>query len=113
MVCAKCEKKLSKLAPAAKWKDGADNKGTSSGRKINENKALSKKKQWSPYTRQCKVCKSALQPDYHYCQKCAYIKGLCAMCGKQVRRRDDLSGLEQSSQDMNLTFVTWHLAPVA
>lgn len=85
MVCEKCEKKLTKVAAAAKWKDGSDVAGKlSSGRKINENKALSKKGQWSPYSKQCKICKSSLQPAYQYCQKCAYMKGLCAMCGKQA-----------------------------
>ena len=84
MVCTKCEKKLTKVAPAAKWKD-SDNAGTSSGRKIGENKALSKLKQWAPYSRNCISCKCSLQADYRYCQKCAYAKGLCAMCGKQVR----------------------------
>lgn len=59
---------------------------------INENKALSKAKRWTPYGKpgagsQCKVCRSTLHQEGIYCQACAYQKGLCAMCGKQVRER--------------------------
>lgn len=85
MVCSKCEAKLSKVVCAEKWKANQEGVGTSSGRKINENKALSAKKRWQPYAAKCTLCKSPLQPDYKYCQKCAYVKGVCAMCGKQVR----------------------------
>jgi hypothetical protein len=44
MVCAACEKKLQKVACPDKWKDGSSNTIESGGRKINENKALSKAK---------------------------------------------------------------------
>ncbi|XP_010533834.1 PREDICTED: cysteine-rich PDZ-binding protein isoform X2 [Tarenaya hassleriana] len=43
MVCGKCEKKLSKVIVPDKWKDGASNTTEGGGRKINENKLLSKK----------------------------------------------------------------------
>ncbi|KAK6917333.1 PDZ-binding protein, CRIPT [Dillenia turbinata] len=43
MVCEKCEKKLAKVIVPDKWKDGASNTNESGGRKINENKLLSKK----------------------------------------------------------------------
>lgn len=88
MVCAKCEKKLSKVAPPEKWKDGAGE------RKINENKALSTKKRWAPYSSTCNTCKSKVAAEYSYCQSCAYIKGLCAMCGKKVM---DTKGYKQST----------------
>lgn len=57
---------------------------------INENKALSKNKRWTPYGKpgaqaKCQVCKSALHQEGIYCHTCAYQKGLCSMCGKQVR----------------------------
>ncbi|EFB28220.1 hypothetical protein PANDA_000210, partial [Ailuropoda melanoleuca] len=33
----------------------------------------------------CRICKSSVhQPGSHYCQGCAYKKGICAMCGKKV-----------------------------
>ena len=39
---------------------------------------------WQPYSSKCKVCKSSLHQEAIYCQTCAYSKGLCAMCGKQI-----------------------------
>ncbi|CAM9802569.1 unnamed protein product, partial [Phaeothamnion confervicola] len=29
-------------------------------------------------------CKKKVQNQYHYCQACAYEKGICAMCGRKV-----------------------------
>lgn len=90
MVCEKCEKKLAKVACPDKWKEGASNTMESGGRKVNENKLLSKKQRWSPYAKagaaqaKCQVCKSVLHQDGIYCHGCAYTKGLCAMCGKQI-----------------------------
>ncbi|RAL44853.1 hypothetical protein DM860_003612 [Cuscuta australis] len=43
MVCEKCEKKLAKVIVPDKWKEGAHNTTEGGGRKINENKLLSKK----------------------------------------------------------------------
>ncbi|BAT94017.1 hypothetical protein VIGAN_08058300 [Vigna angularis var. angularis] len=43
MVCEKCEKKLTKVIVPDKWKEGASNTTEGGGRKINENKLLSKK----------------------------------------------------------------------
>ncbi|KAG5561384.1 hypothetical protein RHGRI_004421 [Rhododendron griersonianum] len=43
MVCEKCEKKLGKVIVPDKWKEGASNTTEGGGRKINENKLLSKK----------------------------------------------------------------------
>lgn len=111
MVCGKCEKKLSKVGvlrhgesfasvasgPAFliaymrtqvacpdKWKDGANNTNESGGRKINENKLLSRKKTWQPYSAKCTKCKSNLPAGYSLCQPCAYRDGVCAMCGKKI-----------------------------
>lgn len=64
------------------WKSGA--------RKIGENKLLSaKKNRFNPldgrdFTK-CRICKSKVhQVGSHYCQECAYKKGICAMCGKKM-----------------------------
>eukprot|EP00250_Pteridium_aquilinum_P001652 c11851_g1_i1 orf=106-396(+) len=85
MVCDKCQKKLSKVIVPDKWKDGATNTTEGGGRKINENKLLSKKNRWTPYgITKCIICKQQLHQDAKYCQSCAYKKGVCAMCGKQV-----------------------------
>uniref|UniRef100_A0AAY4C4L3 Cysteine-rich PDZ-binding protein n=1 Tax=Denticeps clupeoides TaxID=299321 RepID=A0AAY4C4L3_9TELE len=62
----------------------------SGGRKLNENKALTAKKaRFDPYGKSgfatCRICKSSVhQSGSHYCQGCAYKKGICAMCGKKV-----------------------------
>lgn len=45
MVCEKCEKKLGTVITPDTWKDGARNTTESGGRKLNENKALTSKKQ--------------------------------------------------------------------
>ncbi|KAL4367781.1 hypothetical protein GQ457_05G034210 [Hibiscus cannabinus] len=85
MVCDKCQKKLSKVIVPDKWKEGASNTNESGGRKINENKLLSKKKRWTPYgNTKCIICKQQVHQDGKYCHTCAYSKGVCAMCGKQV-----------------------------
>ncbi|KAJ7299891.1 hypothetical protein O6H91_Y010800 [Diphasiastrum complanatum] len=85
MVCDKCQKKLTKVIVPDKWKEGASNTMESGGRKINENKLLTKKNRWTPYgTTKCTICKQQLHQDGKYCQSCAYKKGVCAMCGKQV-----------------------------
>ncbi|KAK9714915.1 hypothetical protein RND81_06G130400 [Saponaria officinalis] len=85
MVCEKCEKKLAKVIVPDKWKDGASNTNESGGRKINENKLLSKKNRWTPYgTVKCIICKQQVHQNGKYCHTCAYSKGVCAMCGKQV-----------------------------
>ncbi|KAI9272450.1 PDZ-binding protein [Sporodiniella umbellata] len=89
MVCKKCEKKLTGLAAPDKWKEGSNNaKAGSSGRKINQNKLLSKSAKagrFNPLESKCKLCKNRVHQDKaHYCQDCSYKKGICAMCGKQV-----------------------------
>ncbi|KAK1424259.1 hypothetical protein QVD17_19583 [Tagetes erecta] len=85
MVCDKCEKKLSKVIVPDKWKEGASNTTEGGGRKINENKLLSKKNRWSPLgTTKCIICKQQVHQNGKYCHTCAYSKGVCAMCGKQV-----------------------------
>ncbi|RZC50743.1 hypothetical protein C5167_019170 [Papaver somniferum] len=99
MVCDKCEKKLSKVIVPDKWKEGASNTTEGGGRKINENKLLSKKnrdcdlvmnmsesaERWTPYgMTKCMICKQQTHQEAKYCHTCAYSKGVCAMCGKQV-----------------------------
>ncbi|KAK6149793.1 hypothetical protein DH2020_017318 [Rehmannia glutinosa] len=85
MVCEKCEKKLTKVIVPDKWKEGASNTTEGGGRKINENKLLSKKNRWTPYGQtKCIICKQQVHQDGKYCHTCAYSKGVCAMCGKQV-----------------------------
>eukprot|EP00850_Spirogloea_muscicola_P002414 SM000009S23543 [mRNA] locus=s9:649196:650166:+ [translate_table: standard] len=95
--CWPGEKKLSKVIVPDKWKEGASNTKEAGGRKINENKLLSSKKRWTPYGAsgafKCIICKQQLHQEAKYCQSCAYKKGVCAMCGKQVL---DTSSYKQS-----------------
>ncbi|KAH9406890.1 PREDICTED: cysteine-rich PDZ-binding protein-like [Rhagoletis zephyria] len=88
MVCEKCQKKLGKVITPDAWKSGARNTTEGGGRSINENKALtSKKNRFTPYTKfeTCKICKQKVhQAGSHYCQSCAYKKAICAMCGKKL-----------------------------
>ena len=57
------------------------------GKVSNIDKRISKKEIHNPYTkkkeRNCKICKKELA-EGHYCQGCAYKKGICKMCGKKV-----------------------------
>ncbi|KAL7213464.1 hypothetical protein ACSBR2_016067 [Camellia fascicularis] len=79
------EKKLTKVIVPDKWKAGASNTTEGGGRKINENKLLSKKNRWTPYgNTKCTICKQQVHQEAKYCHTCAYSKGVCAMCGKQV-----------------------------
>ncbi|WWC71930.1 uncharacterized protein I206_105889 [Kwoniella pini CBS 10737] len=93
MVCKKCEKKLSTVAAPDPFKP------SSSTRVIGENKLLSSRAKSSPYAKpgtglkkgninpykNCIDCKQpAQQNNATRCQKCAYKKGLCAICGTLV-----------------------------
>lgn len=86
---------MEQVACPDKWKDGANNTVESGGRKVNENKMLSKKRGWQPYAAKCTLCKNNLQAGYTYCQGCAYRDGLCAMCGKKIL---DTSSYRQSNK---------------
>lgn len=90
MVCSKCESKLAKLAAPDPFKDGSRNSviggGRDGGRPINENKALTsaKRARTDGYGSACSVCKSSLHQHGLFCNKCAYAKGVCSMCGIQI-----------------------------
>ncbi|XP_062603144.1 cysteine-rich PDZ-binding protein-like, partial [Saccostrea cucullata] len=73
-------KRLGKVITPDPWKSGARKTTESGGRVVNENKALtSKKNRFSPYQTfaKCRICKSSVhQAGSHYCQGCAYKKGM-------------------------------------
>ena len=88
MVCDDCTRKLSTLSAPDPWKMAG---GSASGgvggatRRIDENKALRKGIRSNPYGNCCKICKMKVQQNHAtYCTQCAYAKGICAICGKQV-----------------------------
>uniref|UniRef100_A0A8C2YS65 Cysteine-rich PDZ-binding protein n=1 Tax=Chinchilla lanigera TaxID=34839 RepID=A0A8C2YS65_CHILA len=81
MVCEKCEKKLGTVITPDTWKDAARN--------ATESVLTSKKARFNPCGKKkfstCRICKSSVhQPGSHYCQGCAYKKGICVTCGKNV-----------------------------
>ena len=104
MVCSQCKTKLGQVITPDPWKSGARNTTESGQRRVNENKALTaKKNRFSPYTaiKKCSICNASIhQKGSVYCQgesgprvqaphcsflsDCAYKKGICAMCGKKL-----------------------------
>jgi len=95
MPCSKCENKLASLAtPSVKKASdlyggvGAPRSTGSSApeRKIGENKMLSKpaKKRFTPYATTCGDCGLRTHQGGKYCQKCAYKRGVCGICGKKI-----------------------------
>jgi len=94
MVCDKCEKKLKHVVTPDPWRmagrSTASDKssGTSGGRKINENKALTGSNRFDPLgkMKKCKICQAKIhQAGAYYCQTCAYKKGICGMCGTKIQ----------------------------
>lgn len=102
MVCEKCEKKLGITATPDPWKQGCrnaidtglvkkqDNKQLQTIGKI---KTLSSSKGQTKFTSSsvmyafgaCRICKQKVhEQGRHYCQSCAYKKGICAMCGVRI-----------------------------
>ena len=83
MVCDDCTARLSVLSAPDPWKSGSTS--ASAVRRVDENKALRKGIRSNPYGNSCKVCKLRVQQNFAtYCTQCAYAKGICAICGKQV-----------------------------
>lgn len=80
MVCEKCTVKLSKLATVSVDKN--------IGKRVtNENKMLSQKQKFKPTAgdfKKCRICnKMTHHVAAHYCQDCAFQKGICPMCGRK------------------------------
>uniref|UniRef100_A0A915HZZ3 Cysteine-rich PDZ-binding protein n=1 Tax=Romanomermis culicivorax TaxID=13658 RepID=A0A915HZZ3_ROMCU len=54
---------------------------------MNKNQHVLQQKKFNPYQasttfKKCRICRSVVhQAGSHYCQGCAYKKGICAMCG--------------------------------
>jgi len=85
MVCDNCQSKLKKIiTPNVRRTTEERNTAAS---KLNENKLLTSKSRsrLTPYGRNCKLCKCSVHLEgAHYCNGCAYKKGICSMCGKKV-----------------------------
>lgn len=131
--CKECNRYMRLIASVATLVTNCHVAGQE-GRKVNQNKLLSKSAKlrqvtehrvacpvsnklfrFNPYESKCKICKSKVhQPQANYCQReseavhytssfyaniktveCAYKRGICAMCGKQVL---DTTSYKQSSK---------------
>ena len=102
MVCAKCQKlvKQTSLAtPGVKKKNemylGSATKTTGGGQSssstlgnsgVSKSKLLSKgaKNPYAAYSSSCDTCKTKIEQGRKYCQRCAYSKNTCPMCGKSM-----------------------------
>jgi len=103
MVCAKCQKlvKQTTLAtPSVKKKNesylGSMTKSTGGGQVsasttlsnsgVSKSKLLSKgaKNPYAAYSSSCDTCKTKVEQGRKYCQRCAYGKNACPMCGKSM-----------------------------
>ena len=80
MVCESCQAKIKALPVPDKWKDGSRSAGVGGAIKAGKtNKLLEKKSFSAPYVAMdsaCKICKSKVLPKMHYCNNCAYKKGM-------------------------------------
>ncbi|RCN44522.1 hypothetical protein ANCCAN_09513 [Ancylostoma caninum] len=97
MVCDACQKKLTKIVGIDPYRNKAHNKLTGVQKRppANQNKLLGSEKKATVMNVKCKICKCAVhQVGSHYCQTCAYQKGICAMCGKRIL---NTTGLRQST----------------
>ncbi|KAK8202118.1 hypothetical protein M8818_005644 [Zalaria obscura] len=106
MVCAKCQKLVKKTqlaTPDVKKKNemyygspaSSSTKSTGSikgagstlgNNGISKSKALSKsaKNPYAQYASTCDTCRTKIEAGRKYCQKCAYQKNACPMCGKSM-----------------------------
>ncbi|KAE8349977.1 PDZ-binding protein [Aspergillus coremiiformis] len=106
MVCAKCQKKLksTELAtPGVKRKSemyygspstsvgggggsSSKSKPTLGNTGVGKSKLLSSKAKnpYAAYSSACELCKTKTEQGKKYCQRCAYQKNACPMCGKSL-----------------------------
>ncbi|TYZ61472.1 hypothetical protein PybrP1_004680 [[Pythium] brassicae (nom. inval.)] len=87
MVCERCEEKLSKLVVPDKWSDSKESGGSSGGGGKDGSRTRRLKKRAervTPVQRKCRLCKCDASRGAHYCNACAYKKGICSMCGRKV-----------------------------
>mmetsp|Transcript_34177 Transcript_34177/g.59773 ORF Transcript_34177/g.59773 Transcript_34177/m.59773 type:complete len:82 (+) Transcript_34177:1472-1717(+) len=70
MVCDRCEAKLT---------EESKSKGSSNMLLVSR-----KRSRVEPVRRNCRLCEKSIQGLYHFCNKCAYTRGVCTMCGRKV-----------------------------
>lgn len=78
----KCEKKLQSVIVPEKWSSSSEQKKKLVGNKSSVSK---KSARYTAMKNYCRLCKKTLNlASSKYCQKCAYKKGICSMCGIKV-----------------------------
>ncbi|OGE55659.1 hypothetical protein PENARI_c004G02407 [Penicillium arizonense] len=122
MVCSKCQKKLqsTELAtPGVKRKNdmyygspssslGGGDKGkakpTLGATGIGKSKLLSSKAKnpYAAYASSCETCKTKTEQGKKFCQRCAYKKNACAMCGKSLAGKSSKDQPIVQGQKFNL-----------
>jgi hypothetical protein len=90
---------MSRICVPDKWKEGPRSGPPTVGaiRPGKTNKLIEKRfsAQWIPEESNCRLCRSKVQKNMHYCNDCALKKGICSMCGKKI--------LDTKSYRMSLT----------
>ncbi|RDW79163.1 cysteine-rich PDZ-binding protein [Aspergillus mulundensis] len=128
MVCSKCQKKLkaTELAtPGVKRKSemyygspsttsgGGAGAGSATANKskatlgntgVSKNKLLSSKAKnpYAAYSSSCDMCKTKTEQGRKYCQRCAYQKNACPMCGKSLTGKSSKDQPVVTGQKFNL-----------
>ncbi|KAE8363360.1 PDZ-binding protein [Aspergillus caelatus] len=124
MVCSKCQKKLksTELAtPGVKRKsemyygspstsvgggggEGSKSKPTLGNTGIGKSKLLSSKAKnpYAAYSSSCENCKTKTEQGRKFCQRCAYQKNACPMCGKSMAGKSKKDQPVVQGQKFNL-----------
>lgn len=85
MVCDRCAAKATRIctnAPSTPMAS-ADRKEE---RKLGMNMLLKARAKYrlNPIELRCRVCAKTTLEGMNYCQRCAYSRGICSMCGKKI-----------------------------
>ncbi|EYE96497.1 cysteine-rich PDZ-binding protein, partial [Aspergillus ruber CBS 135680] len=116
MVCSKCQKKLksTELAtPGVKRKNemyygspatSGSSKSTLGSTGVSKNKLLSSKAKnpYAAYSSSCESCKTKTEQGKKFCQRCAYQKNSCPMCGKSLAAKSSKEQPIVQGQKFNL-----------
>ncbi|KKK23943.1 hypothetical protein P175DRAFT_0504989 [Aspergillus ochraceoroseus IBT 24754] len=129
MVCARCQKKLKQTelaTPGVKRKSemyygspssslggggagagagvASKSKPTLGNAGISKNKLLSAKAKnpYAAYSSSCEMCKTKTEQGRKFCQRCAYQKNACPMCGKSLTGKSSKDQPVVQGQKFNL-----------
>ncbi|KAJ5388647.1 hypothetical protein N7509_011188 [Penicillium cosmopolitanum] len=121
MVCSKCQKKLKSTelatpgvknkndmyygSPSTTLGSGSKGKSTLGATGVGKNKLLSAKAKnpYAAYASSCESCKKKTEQGKKFCQKCAYKRNACPMCGKNLTGKTAKEQPVVQGQKFNLT----------